>query len=450
MANNPLVIVHGWSDESESFTKLARRIGKETGRKPQHIWLGDYVSLDDDVKISDLTAALETAWDAMGLSTAPNTQDVILHSTGGLILREWMSAFYTQQGKRPPVKNLVMLAPANFGSPLAHKGRSLIGRVFKGSNPNKPFETGEAILRGLEMASPFSWDLANRDRFVSNAFSNGGVRCTVIIGNTGYSGISGLVNEDGSDGTVYVSTANLNCSKLEIEVARNKDGTITMRKQVQSIGNTAFLILDGYDHGEITGNKKIRHDLLAPILKGLSVRASEFKSWREECQLNNHNIHKKYYRTRDNAQHSFQNTVFHVVDDQGCDIKDYAIEFYGEFEDEKDHWAQVFNKEISRKTHAYGDNRAYRSFMIDVTRLERELENYKVPLKISLTALPNVEEKNALVGYRSVGVNDIGNLSLNLTDLKEFFQVNRTLFITITLPRYRKMDLFQLSPLTIA
>ena len=75
-----------------------------------------------------------------------------------------------------------MLAPANFGSPLAHKGRALLGRAIKGFGSG--FETGTHILRSLEMASPYTWELAERDRFGANVFSRDGVRCTVIVGNS--------------------------------------------------------------------------------------------------------------------------------------------------------------------------------------------------------------------------------------------------------------------------
>lgn len=449
MTKKPVIILHGWSDTSDSFRHLAARLSEETGRRTDHIWLGDYVSLDDDVRISDLAAALQRAWQSMSLSTEPHTQDVILHSTGGLIVRAWMQIYYTEQSRKPPVENVVMLAPANFGSPLAHKGRSVIGRVFKGSSSNKLFETGEKILKGLEMASPFSWRLAERDRFSPNAFSDGGVYCTVIVGNEGYRGIRGMVNENGSDGTVYVSTANLNAAKLHIQVERNDTGTIAISNQQESIGKTAFLVLDGYDHSEITGNKKINMKLLAPVLRGLEVSGNTFDGWCSECLLSNQAIHEKYYRRRDKAQHAFQNTIFHVVDDHGYDVSDYAIEFYGDFEEEDDYWANVFNKNISGKTHVYSDNPSYRSFMIDVTSLQRELEDKPQPLRVSLTALPNVEEEGSLVGYRSVGVNEIGHLILDVNALKEFFQPNRSLLITITLPRYQKQELLKLAQFTV-
>lgn len=50
----PLVIIHGWSDEAESFTAYADALEKRTDHSVEQIWLGDYVSLDDDVRMKDL------------------------------------------------------------------------------------------------------------------------------------------------------------------------------------------------------------------------------------------------------------------------------------------------------------------------------------------------------------------------------------------------------------
>ena len=301
-----------------------------------------------------------------------------------------------------------MLAPANFGSPLAHKGRSLIGRVVKGSRSNKPFQTGEEILKALEMASSYTWELALQDRFSENAFSSGGVRCTVIVGNTGYSGIRGLANEDGSDGTVYVATANLNCAKVSLKVSKSQ-GEIKAGKIKYSRGDTAFLVLDGYDHSAVTGGDVFPDALGKPILRGLEVAASGFVAWRENCVTATTAVMEKHQRRRHTEQHGFQNMVFRVMDDQGAMVKDYTVEFYGEFSDDKDRWARVFNKDISGKTHPYSDNPAYRSFRINVTRLYRELEHNNNPLKISLSALPDVTDERTLVGYKSVGADDIGH-----------------------------------------
>lgn len=449
MAGNPIVVIHGWSDNSESFIKLSEKLERETGQTAEQVWLGDYVSLDHDVRLSDIATALEVAWIEKGLPATKNSVDVIVHSTGALVIRMWMDVFYAAKGKRPPVENLVMLAPANFGSPLAHKGRSLIGRVFKGAKSDKPLQTGTQLLKALEMASPFTWDLAERDRFQSNVFSNGGVRCTVIVGNAPYSGIKGIAHEDGSDGTVYVSTANLNCARVEIAVARSSTGEdkISLRSQKKSRGTAAFLLLNGFDHGEITGKERLPEQLVDPILKALRVKAGQFAQWCAECDEATRAVSAKYARKRDAERHDFQNTVFRVRDDQGHPIEDYTVEFYGSFTAPKDRWARVFNRDVSGKTHPYSDNNAFRSFMINVTRLARELPKNSTRLRISFSAMPDIADDKTVVGYRTTGVDDIGQIELDSETALEFFQPNRTLFVSVVLPRYQKDAVFQLEQL---
>ncbi len=70
--------------------------------------------------------------------------DLVVHSTGALVARHWLTSQY--QADQHPVRRLVMLAPANFGSHLAHKGRSFPGRVVKGFSSQRRFHTGTRLL----------------------------------------------------------------------------------------------------------------------------------------------------------------------------------------------------------------------------------------------------------------------------------------------------------------
>lgn len=144
-----IVIVHGWSDDSKSFRRLAEQLEAWFGSAPTQIRLADWISLQDDVTYADLAAALDRAWTAQGLSRAPRTVDVVVHSTGALVLRDWLTRHFDPASA--PVKRFLMLAPANFGSPLAHKGRSFIGRVLKGWN-RFVGQTGTQVLKGLGWA----------------------------------------------------------------------------------------------------------------------------------------------------------------------------------------------------------------------------------------------------------------------------------------------------------
>jgi hypothetical protein len=77
----------------------------------------------------------------------------------------WYCAWLARDRRRLTcLKHLVALAPATFGSPLARQGRSWLGAVFKGSHHLGPdfLAAGDAILDGLALASPYTWDLAGK------------------------------------------------------------------------------------------------------------------------------------------------------------------------------------------------------------------------------------------------------------------------------------------------
>lgn len=442
----PLVIIHGWSDHAESFIPLAEALEKKTRRPVEQIWLGNYISLDDDVQIKDLVRGLSRAWKERRLPGTSKGADVIVHSTGGLIIRDWMDSQYIEKGKNPPVNNLVMLAPANFGSPLAHKGRAFYGRILKGFKSKKRFETGAQILKALEMASSYSWELAQRDRFGKNVFSPNGVRATVIVGNAGYGGISSLANQDGSDGTVYVSTANLNCAYLEIDFpSRPKEPKAKPIKV--SKGVTAFLVVDNHNHSSVA-LKESGHNgnaaLLNSIVKALSIKNStEFDNWVKSCGSKTRSVMKQHADSNDEYKHGFQNTVFRVRDDQGFDVTDYVVEFYHDAnKGVLDRIAEIFNKKAVSKVHPYKGNSAYRSFMINCTELFKIINEADESLRISFSAMPDINDERTLVGYRTFESEDVGSLVLGPKGLKEFFVPNRTLFVDITLTREQKRELF--------
>ncbi len=443
----PLVIIHGWSDDSDSFKELANQIQKYSTRSLTNVWLGDYVTLDDEVRMSDIIKAMEKAWRGANLPTTANSCDVIVHSTGGLVIRDWMATYYPVLEKKPPVNNLVMLAPANFGSPLAHKGRSVIGRAVKGFNAKRRFQTGTHILKALEMASPYSWELALRDRFSANAFSQGGIQCTVIVGNTGYCGISSLANAAGSDGTVYVATANLNCAKLMINFPKSKGVNYVkpkVSKVVKSKGGTAFLVMDNYNHSSIAAKEKTQSNLyIQKIIHAIELPKKQFSQWQKECEQDTLKVLKKY-ENKDSYKHGYQNMIFHVIDDLGNEVEDYVIEFYEDCNNWNDKIALKFNRDAVKTVHSYSDNESYRSFLIDCTRLQGLVNDIDESLKISISAMPDVNDDKHVVGYSTFGSNDIGQVELAPHELGEYFSPNRTLMIEIMLPREQKAEVFEL------
>src|SRR6056297_4145695 len=88
-----IVILHGWSDEAASFRRLAGHLAEVlVGMEVEEIVLGEYLSMDDTVRFSDLVAAMERAWEERGLPRAPQSVDLLAHSTGALVARDWMAS----------------------------------------------------------------------------------------------------------------------------------------------------------------------------------------------------------------------------------------------------------------------------------------------------------------------------------------------------------------------
>jgi len=435
----PIVIIHGWSDSSSTFRPLKRKLARALGRPVELIGLADYESRDDEITFDDVVTAMDEAWTRKGLPRHRGSVDVVVHSTGGLVIRDWLARNYraTARTTDAPIKRLVMLAPANFGSPLAHKGRSFFGRVVKGWDSKKMFQTGKEILKGLELASPYSWELALRDRFgSSNFYDKGKVLATVLVGNTGYSGIAAAANEAGSDGTVRVSTANMNCVYIKADFSDPHHPTLALKK---SKGKTAFGVLDQENHSTITAKRRPKNDnTLAYIVRGLTVTDGQFSDW---CRQLDRQTDRVMADTADESYtHGYQNTVFLVRDQFDAHVQDYFLEFY--VEDEDASWfEEMFHREAIRTVHAYGDDKAYRAVLIDCSTLKKRIDKPFEKMKISLTAMPQFSA-NKNVGYKTFTDDEIGAVEIAKSRIGQVFQSNRTALVEVILKREQADDVF--------
>lgn len=452
MANRPIVILHGWSDTSGSFEPLARLLRQELNQPEILIVsLADYLSMEDEIRFDDLATAMNAAWDNHGLSRNRGSVDAIVHSTGGLVIRDWLQRNFKID--EAPVKNLVMLAPANFGSPLAHKGRSFIARAWKGfvaiRPEGEPFETGTQILKGLELASPYTWRLAECDRFGDGGamYKPGNVLCTVLVGNSGYKGIRAIANQNGSDGTVRVSTANMECARVKAVFPANPSnenvGHDVAYEMEISTGSTAFGVIDDHNHGSITLShrkslaqlKRSNRDreLFDDIISALQVTDDNFDDWRHSLSERNDEYLSKAARGRNRAKHGFQNTVVRVEDQYGVGVDDYLLEFY-EKDDNKGRIAQAIHTSTIENVHEYCDDASYRSIYFDCTRLHRVIDQMGEFLSVSITASPELGDRSP-VGFTTLGDDGIGGIRIRHEDIPRFFAPHRTLLVTLTLTR---------------
>lgn len=439
--DRPLVILHGWSDESRSFHHLARLLEQELQRKPTLIDLGDYITLDDEVTYDDIVVAMARAWDKEKLPISPYSVDVLVHSTGGLIIRDWLNRFYTPE--KAPIKHLVMLAPANFGSALAHRGRAFYGRIIKGrKSPGKFLNVGEQLLKGLELASPYSWQLAMRDRFGDHHFYGlGKVLCTVLVGNKGYSGISAAANEYGSDGIVRVSAANMNCALLEADFSKDPlKPTYHFRR---SSGEVAFGIMDGENHSTVAGKDggpKNPHTI-DYITHALEIDDQHFMPWCEKLNRDTATIMAN--SETNNYKHGFQNTIVFVHDQFNNHVDDYFVEFF-EAHEKKDWFGEMFHWEVIKSVHEYQYDKSYRCIYIDCTSLYQHLGKDWQTMGITLTAMPEFRKKGNVVGYRTFNEDDIGAVKFHKEQIPEIFVPNCSLLVRIIIKREQSEEVFQI------
>ncbi len=129
MTRNPVVLIHGYSAEGKSFDKWVEAL-LNRGYDIKHIHIWSYRTLTNEVTIKDIAEGFDRALRIREGLDSDQPFDAIVHSTGILVIRAWLT---TYRERRDRLKHLIGLAPASFGSPLASKGRGWLAAIFKGN-----------------------------------------------------------------------------------------------------------------------------------------------------------------------------------------------------------------------------------------------------------------------------------------------------------------------------
>lgn len=408
-----IAVLHGWSDKGDSFRPLRQFLG-DRGFPILDIQLGNYISLDDDVRVEDVAKRMDVVVQAMiTAGTLSPRFDLIVHSTGALVARQWMLDLH-KAGRPVPVERFIMLAPANFGSKLAAIGKSMIGRITKGLGNR--LQTGEEMLRALELASPYQWNLTRQDLLdasgqgtATGPYGPGGVRPFVIIGTRAYdSGAQQIVNENGSDGTVRVSAGDLNPVGMTIDFSA-PDGQATLRPWRSLLGaRVPLAVLPERDHGEITHPEQ-DGDAVAPystrlgeiLLRALRCASDAdydavTREWDQitdetaNLALNTARI-REVFGDRDRPSpdhfHQYLQLIVMVRDDYGNLIDDYFLEF-GEPKQRNQKSMVTFHKDVLEAVHNNSISPAFRCLYIDHTDLLKIFYDTSAELGVSLSAAP--------------------------------------------------------------
>jgi len=465
MAKDITLIIHGWSDCSSSFKKLKDYLVENKVGTVQTILYADYESREDNITFNDVIDGLNDQMKKNGIIDADGNKlkdvNVIVHSTGGLVIRHWIWQYYandTQRIDQCPVKRLVMLAPANFGSPLAHRGKSFLGSLFKGRWKIGDFlEVGRNLLNGLELASPYQWDLAHEDVLGGKAYYNRNkIQTTILVGLNDYEGLRGWVNKPGTDGTVVIAGTSIDTAKLVLDFSRPPEETGKAHYEwafTKPPDDFAFGVIDGVDHGSIvdptspkSGNKG--------IVGGFVLRALKTKTPQEFAKLVDDLEAYTDYSYQQTSKPKYQQFVLHAVDDLGDPIRDFTIEFFifraaqmskglvneTTLDKQERALSQEAHELLTRGFHTNQSDSSFRRFLVDLAEIRAFLQKAENTLddKPALSMRVHVPKVDDGIQYETKYLQNvvIHDTSGKLKAPKNFFYENTTTFIELRVNRF--------------
>jgi hypothetical protein len=357
-------LVHGYSADASAFDAWTR-ILIAAGYAAEDLHVVQYKSLTNEITIDDLGEGFDRALRSRSGLDADEPFDAIVHSTGMLVMRAWLTAFAE---RRDRLKHLIALAPATFGSPLAHKGRGFLGALFRGNRVIGPdfLEAGDRILDGLELGSAFTWDLAERDLVTGETFY-GATRTTpfvfVLCGVDGYPFPLSLVNGPASDGTVRLAGAALNTRKFTLDLTRAARGTKRAKVADWSNVDVPVIPIEDCNHATILSRPSQRLQTFVLDALEVSSRAS-FETWLAAARAH---ASSTLERVGERIP-PYQQVVFRVLDERGHDVPDYFIDFIAA--DSADGvWRPIAetDRDFRYDVHVYGTRPAFRCFHVDLS-----------------------------------------------------------------------------------
>jgi pimeloyl-ACP methyl ester carboxylesterase len=365
MARHPLVLIHGYSDQGESFHAWENAL-EARGYDVTTIHTCTYRTLTNEVTIKDIAEGFDRALRIRTGLNAEEPFDAIVHSTGMLVIRAWLTN-YGNGGRRRRLKRLIGLAPATFGSPLAHKGRSWLGSIFKGNRETGPdfLESGDRVLDGLELGSRFTWDLAHLDLIGAEPFygpDSSTPYVFILCGTQSYGGLRRLVNEPGTDGTVRWAGCPLNTRKVVLDLTRDPTRPEAHNRIMVADWtniNMPLILVAGMNHGTILSAPT--PELIEMVHAALQVEnEADFNAWNTSALART--------RTARQAVEQWQQFVMHATDERGDPIRDFYIELFTR--DERGRPQELEGLEMD--VHAYSADPSFRCFHVNLSALQQQ------------------------------------------------------------------------------
>ncbi len=397
----PIVFIHGYSTKGEAFNPLRdalveyRKSSGQMPLDPTYIDICTYVSLNNEITITDIAEGLDRAFRNHPKLKDDQEFDVVVHSTGMLVMRAWLAnkgAPEITRTRLKRVRHLIGIAPATWGSPQASQGRTFLGALVKGNRDIGPdfLNAGDRVLQGLELGSAFTWNLAHYDLLGEVPFYDGGSDTpfvSIFIGNRGYRGVDGIANSPGSDGTVRWSGCALNTRKITLDLTRipiDRDGTnqrYSITPWVGSRSDIPMIAVDDRDHSSVIADPE----------PGMVKLISDFLDVSDQAACNAWLLRARQYgeparrrmlehpakgttpaqKALDFFEHilggnpdepldGWQQFIVHAIDTHGNGIEDYFLELF--LEDAAGNRTSC--QKILADVHAYKMDRSFRCFHV--------------------------------------------------------------------------------------
>ncbi len=385
-----VLIVHGYSDGSTSFTALGEYLVGSGVYQPGRVFYLDYSSMDDDATFRDFADKLDTDYRTR---FAGERIDVVCHSTGSLVVRAWL-ALHQQRTRRRglaepcPVDRLVCFAPANFGSDLAKLGQSFLGKFrstfFNSRSHDGDFmESGAAVLQGLEPASPFQWelswqhDLHGEHSYFSDARPES-QRCYafVLAAGEAYGGVQAKVIKQrampGTDGTVRIAGTSLNSRACSLDFRASGPALVWWKND--RFPQMPFAVFSGVNHGSIIdpsgpgfADATGPGGVAARVLREPTT-SDGYRRWAVDFEALTAEHHARLPVERQTA---FQQFFFKVRDDIDQDVSDYFVDFHVVGPSGLPHAAltEQFDQLFETKVHVHSASKSHRVFWMNCGQL---------------------------------------------------------------------------------
>src|SRR5579863_494526 len=387
---NPIILLHGYASDGAAFSTF-RNVLQQNGRAVTDIFIGNYVTLNNEITVDDIAEGFNYSLRANGLFGQPF--DAIVHSTGMLVMRAWLTSPNAQFSRKGLLKRLIALAPATFGSPIAAKGRSLLGRIFIGSKELGPdfLASGNLVLSNLELGSEYTWNLAHKDLIDDQYYGPDKSTPYVFIfdGTSDYGKLAEIFDaedQEGSDGVVRWSGVALNARKITLDLSRPQN-------QVQwskwSNIDIPMIPIAGVNHNQILAEPP--QGLVDLVLKALTVNSEDdFKNF-HAVEVANTQVVKDGQAKID--ADPWQQFVVRARDSHGNPVVDYAVSIVTE--DQNGEVVELGDFEES--VHPFAADPSYRCFHVNLKEYLQKRDNLK--LKIRIVASTGTD----LVGYQGYG-----------------------------------------------